>query len=112
MNPLTDARAAVAEALDGLPANIYPGPPRTMTSPAVLIGPGDPWLDASDGTIALKVAAAVRTTDPGQAIGNLEDLAIAVRGALESAGYSPGDITTSDNGEYLIAETTITHRSC
>jgi 3-deoxy-D-manno-octulosonic-acid transferase len=42
--PATEARHWLQETLEGLGLTIYPAPPETVTPPAAVVMPGDPWV--------------------------------------------------------------------
>jgi hypothetical protein len=44
--PATEARHWLQEILEGLGLTIYPAPPETVTPPAAVVVPGDPWVSA------------------------------------------------------------------
>jgi hypothetical protein len=114
MSVLSDARQAAADALAAVGAQVYSGPPRTQSTPSVVIRPGDPWLDV-EGVVSLELACSVRTTGPRTALAALEELAGQVLAALRSGGFSPGPLgragEDAETGLYT-AVIPITYREC
>lgn len=86
----TDLAAALTAAGVGDTARIYTDPPKTLTPPALVIVPDDPWLEARtigpDGVASVRVrlllVIAVLHRDPAAATELLEQLIVAAWGAM------------------------------
>jgi hypothetical protein len=113
---LQQARDAVHDALSArLPATVYLGPPRTMTTPCVVIRPGDPWMDP-DHVVRLEVECHVRLTGPAlPALVRLEALVGRALELLSAGGIAPGDLQQAQESKTLgtySAVIAVTHRTC
>lgn len=116
MSALGQARETVQDAVSALlPATVYLGPPRTMTTPCVVIRPGDPWMDP-DQVVRLELECHVRLTGPAlPALVRLEALVGQTRELLAAGGISPGDVQQaqeSKNSGTYSAVIQVTHRTC
>ena len=85
MNPLTQARTIVAEALAGIGVPVQPVQPGAATLPAVTLQPGGYWLDRR-GRVAIDIVARVNAAAGPDALAQLEDIVWAVRTALAADG--------------------------
>ena len=92
MNPLTESRQALTEALEGVGVTVYPAPPASLTPPAVILGAGSPWAvpltwaKTEVRWIATLAAAQIGTNEA--AYDRLEQLVWDVTAAVRGAGMA------------------------
>ena len=94
----TDVRGTLATALAGVAASVYSSPPESVIPPACVIVPDAPYLETTTigkSQIRVKinfvVTAAVAYNNTAGALDNLEQLIIAIMGAMPT-GYTVGDV--------------------
>jgi hypothetical protein len=87
VNPLTEAREALAAALEPLGVTIYGAPPEVVTPPAAVITPGSPWWEqATFGSVRVLWTVTLMATQQGAnaaALVRLESLLWDAVAALE-----------------------------
>lgn len=88
MNPLTESREALAAALTPLGVTIYGAPPESVTPPAAVLLPGNPWWSQETwGSIRVTWRMTLMATMQGAnaaALGRLEQLVWDANAALEA----------------------------
>jgi hypothetical protein len=94
----TNVRGTLATALADVAASVYSSPPETVIPPACVIVPDAPYLETTTigkSQVRVKinfvVTAAVAYNNTAGALDNLEQLIIAIMGAMP-AGYTVGDV--------------------
>ena len=94
----TNVRGTLATALAGVAASVYSSPPEAVIPPACVIVPDAPYLETTTigkSQVRVKinfvVTAAVAYNNTAGALDNLEQLIIAIMGAMP-AGYTIGDV--------------------
>jgi hypothetical protein len=105
----TAARTWVAEQLGHIDANVYLVAPETITPPAVILSPGDPWISPATYTrraIGVTITIAVAATNLNTAaLESLEALAITVLDTFPSAGVvSEPRVSSYAGAECLTAD--------
>lgn len=102
MNPLTDARATVANALSSLGVRVYAAPVEVPSLPCVQIMADSDWVSAqrlghAKADVRLVVRASVQVTGGNdQALEGLEDLIWAIAKTIPVSGTIKGP--TLDQG--------------
>jgi hypothetical protein len=114
MNPLTETRTRVAEALSGLTVPVFDQPPTgPLTPPCVVINPGGPWV-AHRGHVTLEIVAHANTAAGNEhGLNRLEETVYEIREALFAAGLPVGDTdqpTVNETGQ-VSTRTPITVRT-
>ena len=94
----TNVRGTLATALAGVAASVYSSPPEAVSPPACVIVPDAPYLETTTigkSQVRVKinfvVTAAVAYNNTAGALDNLEQLIIAIMGAMPT-GYTVGDV--------------------
>ena len=94
----TNVRGTLATALAGVAASVYSSPPEAVIPPACVIVPATPYLESTligKSQVKVKVnfliTAAVAYNNTAGALDNLEQLIIAIIGAMPT-GYTVGDV--------------------
>lgn len=105
MNPLTEARQAVTDALKPLVGtNVYPAPPASITTPGAIVSPGDPWAAPVTFTrTEVRWAVTLLATQTGtnvDAFERLEELVWEAVGLLRAAGMAVGSISSIRSQRY------------
>lgn len=113
---LASARAAAGQALAALSGYaVHAGPPDVLVPPAVVLRPGDPWLD-EHGTVTIEVGCVVRSVGGNTPrMARLEQLVEDALAALAGGGFSCGPVRPGPedpDGQYMTAVFEITHREC
>jgi hypothetical protein len=95
-----DIRTPLKSSLSTIAANVYNGIPETMTSPAIVLVPGSPYLESTliNGSttkvkINFSVTGVVGYANNAAALTNLEDLMISIISTMPG-GYTVGDVTS------------------
>lgn len=94
----SDVRGALATALSGVQANVYPVAPETLLSPCVVVYADSPYMtpniinkSTTKVEINLVLSIGVSNNNNATALDNLEQLTLQVLAALP-AGYAVGNI--------------------
>lgn len=94
-----NVRDALATSLANVTASVYSEPPETVIPPACIIVPDSPYLESEfigNQSVRVKinfvVTAAVAYYSNAGALDNLEQLIIAIMGAIPT-NYTVGDVT-------------------
>lgn len=105
MNPLTEARLAVADALKPIVGtNVYAAPPASITTPGAVVLAGDPW--AAPLTFTRTEVRFVVTLAAGQlgtnvdAFERLEQLVWDAVALIRAAGMAVGSVSTIRSQKY------------
>jgi hypothetical protein len=119
MNPITEARIAVVDALVASGVNAYGFTPPTLIPPLAIVQAGSPWLEPDRigpdfaARITMRVECIVNVVDAATAITALEELVIGVLAGLPEAVLTtsveaPAVGGTGSQGDTLQADVLIT----
>jgi hypothetical protein len=97
MNPLTEAREAIAKMLEASGFTVHAAPPETLSGPAAVVVPGDPWiqklaLDAWQVNLVVNCYVTANGTNL-TSVADLEDKIWRLGEHLSDAGFGTMQIT-------------------